>query len=281
MIVLILFGMAMTTMGGTIEIHGHRGARAVLPENTIPGFEYTIVEGADWFEIDLWVTKDNQVVVAHDPSMNAQFCVGPEGAEKTIRRMTFAELKRWDCGAKANPGFPRQKALPGTRVPSFAEVLELAKRRKARINVEIKSDPKKPELQPAPAEYARLVVDEIKKHGMAGQVMIQSFDWRLLPEVAKLAAAIPRSALYPTSSAETGLDFVEIASGTGAKMVSVHYMTVTPEKVTRAQAAGVKVLAWTANTPDVWDGLVAAKVDGIITDDPAGLRDYLKKRGLR
>jgi glycerophosphoryl diester phosphodiesterase len=271
---------ALTAMAADIPVHGHRGARSVLPENTIPAFEYAIAQGADWIELDLWVTRDNKVVVTHDPEMNAAYCRGPKGAERAVRRMTLDELKRWDCGAAANPAYPRQKAVPGTRVPTLDEALALAPKGSFRFNIEIKNLPNRPELAPPVEEYARLVVDTIRRHKLDSRVMIQSFDWRLLHAVAKLAPDWPRTALFPVPGKPLDMGYVEIAREANVKAVSAHYDTVTPEKVKRAHDAGLKVVAWTANTPDVWERLVAAGVDEIITDDPAGLLAWLRERKL-
>jgi glycerophosphoryl diester phosphodiesterase len=261
-----------------IKVHGHRGARTVLPENTLPGFQYAIAQGADWVELDLWVTRDDVLVVAHDPAMNGKFCRGPRGAETVIRKMTLAELRQWDCGAAANPDYPRQKAMPGTRVPTFDEVLALAGTGDFRFNVEIKSFPDRPELSPAPEEYARLVVEAIRKRRLENRVMIQSFDWRTLHATAKLAPELARSALFPTAGRSADLTYPEIARDAGVKVVSVRYDTVTPEKVKEAHQAGLKVIAWTANSADVWERLLAARVDEIITDDPAALIAYLDQK---
>jgi glycerophosphoryl diester phosphodiesterase len=111
--------------------------------------------------------------------------------------------------------------------------------------------------------------------------MIQSFDWRMLHATEKLAPELPRSALFPTSRKDRQRDFVDVAKDANVKRVSVQHDTVTPEKVKRAHDAGLKVIAWTANSPDVWDRLAAAKVDEIITDDPAALIAYLKGKKLR
>jgi glycerophosphoryl diester phosphodiesterase len=259
----------------SIKVHGHRGARTVLPENTLPGFEYAIAHGADWIELDLWATKDDVLVVAHDPAMNLKHCSGPKDGDRVIRRMTLAELKQWDCGTPANPDYPRQKAVPGTHVPTFDELLALASTGKFGFNVEIKSYPDRPELAPEPVKYARMVVEAIRKRKLEKRVMIQSFDWRLLHATERLAPELPRSALFPVAGQDKDRDFVEIARDANVKMVSVQYDTVTPEKVKAAHRAGMKVIAWTANSPDVWDSLIAARIDEIITDDPAALVAYL------
>ena len=275
--------VAMTLPAKTIEVHGHRGARMVMPENTLPGFAYAAENGADFFEIDTWVTKDDVVVVAHDAAMNLKHCKGPSpDAERTIRNMTFAELRKWDCGV-ANPDWPKQKAIPHTPVPTLDEVFGLLKKYpKVSINLEIKSNPKRPELQPAPNVYAKMIVDAIRKHKAEKRVLVQSFDFAPLIEVGKLNPKLALSALYPCGGADKNKDFVTVAKEAGnTGSVSMQLSVVTPEKVKQAHEARIRVLAWTANTRNEWEQLIAAGVDGIITDDPAGLIAYLKEQKLR
>ena len=92
-----------------IQVHGHRGARAVLPENTMAAFEYAIDQGADAIEMDVVVTKDDVPVIFHDPILNPAICRSPGGSD-AIRELTFAELRDWDCGSLINPRFPRSAA---------------------------------------------------------------------------------------------------------------------------------------------------------------------------
>src|ERR1700704_1817731 len=79
---------------GPIQVHGHRGARAMRPENTIPAFEYAIAAGADVLELDMAVTKDNVIVISHDPILHAPVCTGPKAAA-VIHELTLAEVKQW------------------------------------------------------------------------------------------------------------------------------------------------------------------------------------------
>src|SRR5438105_3949567 len=94
-------------MAALIQVHGNRGARAMRPENTVPAFEYAIDAGVDALHIDVAVTKDDVLVISHDPILNSELCRGPGGSE-TIRDLTFAELRKWDCGSLVNPQFPKQ-----------------------------------------------------------------------------------------------------------------------------------------------------------------------------
>src|SRR5580698_8626156 len=101
-------------MKNPILVHGHRGARAMRPENTLAGFEYAIAVGADALEMDVAVTRDDVVVVSHDPKLNRRICQSPD-PPRAIRDLTLFEVERWDCGALRNPRFRNQTPIPGAR----------------------------------------------------------------------------------------------------------------------------------------------------------------------
>jgi glycerophosphoryl diester phosphodiesterase len=268
-----------TALGWTywpIQVQGHRGARAMRPENTIPAFEYAIGVGVDALELDMAVTKDDVVVVSHDPVLNPEICKGP-AASVPIRTLTLKELRQWDCGALRNPKFPKQTPVPGTRIPTLDEVFALSSRGKFDFNIETKIFEDHPEYTPSPEKFARLVLDCVQRHGLLSRVILQSFDFRTLHAMKALTPLIRLSALY-----EKGNDsFLEIAGRAGAQIVSPEKELVTREKVDAAHVAGVTVVPWTANTRVEWDALAAAGVDAIITDDPAALIAYLKEKKLR
>ncbi len=269
--------LSSTSSAPRILVEGHRGARAVMPENTLPAFEYAIDVGADVLELDVWATADDVLVVHHDPLINTAICQGPEG-ERTIRKLTLEQVRQWDCGAKKNPDFPRQEPRPGTRIPTLDEVLTLAPRGSFLFNIEMKSQPAKPELQPPAEQYSRLVAEAVRKHKLERRVIVQSFDFALLRALRGVAPELRRAALY----AGLPREFSELAKEAGdAPVVSPHYSLVTGERVRRAHEVRLEVVPWTANTPELWDRLIEAGVDGIITDDPKGLIDHLRARGLR
>ncbi len=266
--------MSSLAAAGPILVHGHRGARALRPENTLPAFEYAIAAGVDVLEMDLAVTRDNILVVSHDAEMNPKFCQGPAGAPRVIRQMTLEQLKQWDCGAKQNPDYPRQQPVAGTRVPTLDQVLALAPRGKFHFNIETKIFRANPELTPPPEEFARLLAQAITRHNLTERVIVQSFDFRTLHAMKAILPAVRLAALYEGAPK----DFVQIAREGGAGIVSPQFKLVTPEQVKAAHAAGLQVVPWTANTPGDWDRLIAAQVDAIISDDPAGLIAHLKRR---
>ena len=260
-----------------ILVHGHRGARARMPENTLPAFEYAIQQGVDALEMDMAVTKDNVIVISHDPILETPVCTGPRNGV-VIHQLTLAEVRQWDCGAVQNPNFHTQQAIPGTRMPTLDDVFQLASRGSFDYNIETKSFPDRPEYTPPPEEFSRLVLDKIRQYKLEKRVILQSFDFRTLVAMRKLAPEIRLSALtemdvrgFPTIAKEGG----------HAEIVSPYYKLVTVEKVAAAHAAGIQVVPWTVNDPGEWDRLIEAKVDAIISDDPAALIAHLKKRGLR
>lgn len=288
-----------------VEVHGHRGARASRPENTIPAFEFAIAAGTDVLELDMSVTRDNVIVISHDPVVHPPVCSGPQ-PRAIIRNLTLAELGQWDCGAIRNPEFPEQQAIPGTRMPTLDDVFALASKGSFRFNIETKIVPRRlteaelntalkrvgvdpaspqgkdvlatlagigPEVTPPPAEFARMVLGKIRQYRLEKRVILQSFDFRTLQAMKEIAPEIQLSALYGGPAR----DFAGIGREAGAEIVSPTYQLVTPEQVKAAHEAGFQVIPWTANKPEEWDRLIAAGVDGIITDDPAGLIRHLKR----
>jgi glycerophosphoryl diester phosphodiesterase len=256
----------------TIAVHGHRGARSLWPENTLPAFEYAIAAGVDAIELDLAVTKDRVVVVSHDPQLHPPICSGPK-TESVIYTLTLAEVRQWDCGNLRNPEFPRQQTVPGTPVPTLDEVFALAPEGNFLFNLETKIFPDHPELAPSPEEFVMLVLERIRKHGLESRVILQSFDFRALRIMQGLAPEIALSALYEGAPRV----LTDIAHEAGTGIVAPQFNLVTQEQVRTAHAAGLQVMTWTPNTPQAWDRLIAAGVDAIITDDPAALLAHLKK----
>jgi glycerophosphoryl diester phosphodiesterase len=151
-------------------------------------------------------------------------------------------------------------------------VLALADRGKFEFNIETKISPKTPQLAPSPEKFSRLLLEVLKRRGLQQRVIVQSFDFRTLHAMKKLAPEIRLSALYLGPAK----DFVAIAAEAGASIVSPHYKLVTKEQVEAAHRAGLQVVPWTANTPEDWKHLIDCGVDAIISDDPAELISFLK-----
>jgi glycerophosphoryl diester phosphodiesterase len=269
---------AMPLMGSNdrrILVHGHRGARARRPENTLPAFRYAIEQGVDVLELDVAVTKDNVLVVSHDPLINATICSGPKTGIP-IHTLTLVELNQYDCGAKQNPAFQTQVPVPGTRIPKLDEVFDLARGTTVQFNVETKIFADKPELTPDPETFTRMILDLVKKHGIEQRVILQSFDPRTLRVMKRIDPSIRRAALL-----ETDREWPEVAKEFEATIMSPAYKLVTKERVSWAHSAGLEVVPWTVNKPEDWARLADYGVDAIISDDPASLIAWLKEKKLR
>jgi glycerophosphoryl diester phosphodiesterase len=293
------------------DLQGHRGTRGLAPENTLAAFRTALDLGVTTLETDLAVTKDDVLVISHDPMLNPDLVRGPDGkwigaAGPPIRSLSLAELKRFDIG-RLNPAskyaqqFPEQKPVDGERFPTLTEFFATAGP-DVRFNIEIKTDPAKPDLTVDPVRFAQLAVEAIRLGKAGGRSTIQSFDWRGLVEARRLAPEIATGCLSIESN---GMDTVGRASGqpspwlagldlaaqggslprlakqAGCAVWSPFWRNVTPENVKEAQALGLKVLPWTVNNPGDMTRLIDMGVDGLITDYPERALPLLAAKGLK
>lgn len=259
-----------------IEVHGHRGARWLFPENSIPGFEHAIGAGADFIELDVVITADDVPLAWHDPILTRSKCTGPE-PRAVVREHTLAELKQYTFGGTRSLRFPEQRRMPGLRICTLEEVLRLAASRPFQFNIEIKSFPGRKWLAPPAEVSAELVVECIRRRRLEGRVRIQSFDRKVLAAVRKRAPEIPIAVLY----SGIALRFSTIARRADTDLVGPYFRLVTQRRVEEAHDAGIRIIPWTANHPRQWRRLVREGVDGIITDHPSGLISAMTEWGLR
>jgi len=262
------------------DFEGHRGARGLLPENTIPSLLKALEFGVTTLEMDVVITKDHQVVLSHEPYLSSEICSKPDGTpispseEKSfnIYQMTFTELSRYDCGKRGHARFPQQQPQPAIK-PLLRDVIasvENACKEKGLqpvfYNIETKSTPEGDDVfHPRPAEFARLVYEEVKRNGVLDRTIFQSFDERTLESLY----AIDRD-LYFCLLVENrnGLEHNLNRLSFTPQIYSPHYRLVTPELVADVKQRGIKLIVWTVNTLEEMKRLKAMGVDGIITDYP-------------
>lgn len=268
-----------------LEVQGHRGARWVRPENTLPAFQYALETGVTTLELDTLVTKDNQVVVSHDPYINPDICLDENGKKITekvaIRAITLEQLKKYDCGSLVNPRFKEQQIVPKTPMPTLDEVFQLVEKSKLPVaktvlfNIETKIEEATPDLAPTPDEFVKLVVAVMKNHKMVKRSTLQSFDFRTLKVASQLEPKLALSMLVEFRPKEEGA-LVKLVKEYKASVLSPHYEWLTAQDVQDMHKLGVKVMPWTPNTAGDWKRLIAIGVDGIITDNPKELIIFLK-----
>ncbi|GAB3658076.1 glycerophosphodiester phosphodiesterase [Ramlibacter alkalitolerans] len=305
----VLAALSVSAAAWAFDLQGHRGARGLRPENTLPAFEHALSIGVDTLELDVGVTADDVVVISHDPFLNpliardasGQWLPGPRGP--LLRELTLAQVQSFDVG-RIQPGtayaktFETQQAVDGTRVPTLAHLFDAVKARHAdavRFNIETKTDPTQPGETVSPEAMTRRLLQVVNDAGMASRVSIQSFDWRTLQIVQQLAPAIPTVYLTVQSPGNdntrdgtwtAGMRFADHGSApkmvqaAGGKVWSPNQGALTEALVRQAQALGLKVIPWTVNDPAVIDRLIGWGVDGVISDYPDRVREVMARRGL-
>jgi len=227
------------------------------------------------------VTSDGVVIVMHDQQINPIICQYKNGEAAAdgllVHQLTLEQIKEFDCGAKQNPRFPEQKIIPGTEIPTLAEVFalvrdsELENAKTVLFNIETKSDPEIPQAQPTPDEFVEAVIKVVREFGFENRVTLQSFDHRTLISAKKRAPELRLSALF----GDQPEDWVAAADAAEADIVSPHFKLLSSKEVKTMQDAGLAVIPWTANKKRQWEKLIKMGVDGIITDDPGPLLDFL------
>ena len=306
--------IGLTSLAQGFELQGHRGARGLMPENTLPGFATALAIGVTTLELDLAVTRDLQVVVSHNPRIEPELARDADGewlqqSGPSIHSMTLQEVKSYDVG-RLNPTlkyaqrYPQQQALDGVSVPTLGEVFELVNKsgnQLVRFNIEIKINPEKPQLTLPPDEFVAAVIEVVRRYKLERRVSLQSFDWRSLREVQALAPDIATSYLTADqswlSNLQTGrpgpspwLDGLDIDDfgGSAARAIkaaggdiwSSYHLEVDVDSIKLAHQLGLKVNVWTVNETSRMRALIAMGVDGIITDYPDQLRQVIKELGL-
>ncbi|NJL23716.1 MAG: glycerophosphodiester phosphodiesterase [Calothrix sp. SM1_5_4] len=277
MYLLLMFFMSCVQTAlavNALEIQGHRGARWVRPENTLPAFQYALEVGVDTLEMDTVVTKDDRVVVAHDPYLNPQICLDKNGRRIKdgilIRSLSLAELKTYDCGALVHPRFRQQTPVPKTAIPTLDEVFALAAKssagRRVRFNIETKIELEHPEYTPDPDRFVDLVLKVIRQHGVVERVTLQSFDYRTL-KVARRRE--PKLNLSVLMDKRPKVPLADVAREYDATVVSPRYDWLTEKDVRELRALGLRVIPWTVNDPIEARKLIGWGVAGLITDNPA------------
>ena len=260
---------------------GHRGTRGLRPENTIPSMTKAIEDGANIIEVDIQISSDDKVMVAHDPYINRQISLLPNGQEipeadahkYVLHQMPYDSIRKFDVGLKDHKDFPQQKKMKAY-IPLFGELIDSVEQftkengfEPVIYNIEIKARPDQDGvLQPAPAELIRLVMDVVKSKDIDNRFYIQSFDIRQIQEVHKNYPGVVTGFL--TSNREASLEENLKSIGFTPDIYSPNYKLATKALVDSAHARGMKFVPWTVNTLEEMQQMKAIGVDGIITDYP-------------
>lgn len=291
-----------------VRVVGHRGARGVMPENTLPGFEWTLSMGVDLLEFDVVLTRDKVPVIVHDTHLSAAITrtaggTWIDGPEPAISVLDMNDLRGFDVGA-LNPAtryarqFPDQASLDGVAVPALADLLMLIGRAEfadARLLLEMKTGPET--STGMRHDLVTAVLEQIREHGVAARTVLHSFDWPLLDICRSEAPDMPRSYLSerPGHAGVPGEDAThhvgpDYAAGPalprqvadcGGQMWCPYLRDVTAPDIAIARDLDLPVIVWTVNEPTDIERMIGLGVDAIVTDYPGRVQQHLRRRNLR
>jgi glycerophosphoryl diester phosphodiesterase len=300
------------------ELHGHRGARGLFPENTLPAFEAALKIGVDVLELDAGISKDGVVVIGHDPCLNLDLArdrrgsyiqsstkFGPCIADMTINEIQEFDVGRIRSGSDYAKRFPNQQAIDGTHMPTLAALFDMVKKQnneRVRFNIETKLSPFERTQTIGPEAFVDALLGTIAKEKMLHRVTIESFDWRTLKLVQRDYPSVPTVYLSAQqkffdniraddragSAWTAGLnaqDFdgsvAKMVKAAGGKIWSPYFGDVDEAKIKQAQALGLKVVVWTVNEAKDISRMLDYGVDGIISDYPDRAAEMMRNRNLR
>ena len=261
-----------------IDIHGHRGARGLFPENTLTAFEGALKMGVDALELDVVISKDLEVVVSHEAWMNSLFCTRPDGHpvendpdKYNLFHMTYPQIAAYDCGKRGNAEFPSQEPMPErkpllrevfTRIESYAHAHGL---KPISYNIEIKTEQPSRAFNPDPLAFVDLVYNAVKSSGAFSRCAIQSFDVEVLRCMKQKDASMKLGLLVENRDGfQVNLDRLNFKPD----VYSPDFEMMDAGLVEKIHTLGIRFIPWTVNEPKDIQQMIDLGVDGIITDYP-------------
>lgn len=275
--------LAKDFQGFSVQIHGHRGDRGNFPENSVPAFISAVKKGVDVLEMDVVISKDHKVVVSHEPFMESDYMLKPNGKtiseEKEVSfnlyKMPYDSIKKYDSGSKENPRFPSQKKLK-TYKPLLTKVIDTVEAYVKEnnlpmiwYNIEIKSKPKEYGIyQPYPEEFVKLVVEVIEQKNIKNRVIIQSFDPKVLNILHENFPEITTSYLVSNSGIANNLSLLDFTPD----IYSPSFKQVKNKMfVDSIHQKDMQLVPWTVNQIEDIEKMLELEVDGVISDFPERL----------
>lgn len=282
-ILILLLIMSFSASEGGFDIQGHRGCRGLMPENTIPAMYKAIDLGVTTLEMDVVITKDNKVVVSHEPWMEKEITTKPDGGfilstfesmQMNIYKMEYEEVKTYDVGMKPHPRFPKQQKLKVIK-PLLSELIDSVENYitknnlpKVQYNIETKSLPAGDlRFHPLPDEFVELLMAVINEKKLENRIIIQSFDIRSLIYLHENYPSVKTALLIEDSEAKEFEGQIK-ALGFTPDIYSPNQTMVDEKLVKLCHEKGMKIIPWTVNDNKQIKKLRKMGVDGIITDYP-------------
>lgn len=266
---------AISCIADDVQVIAHRGASAEAPEHTFAAWDLALAQGADWIEQDLQMTRDGQLVVLHDDSLDRTARGPAEHCSGLVREKTRAQLAACDVGSWFNAEYPAlaRPAYADARIATLDEVLTRYAGR-ARFYIETKNPAEVPGMEDS-------LLALLRRHRLVGRgadegrVLVQSFSPASLERLHALEPRLPLVQLWddeiPAGELEVLLDRVAryaVGFGPARRLVSSRL-------VEAAHARDLVVHPYTVNAESAMQHLLGLGVDGMFTDRPAALRQLL------
>ena len=249
----------------SFSIISHRGTAYSAPENTLPAFEGSVRERADMIEFDIRATKDDVLIVMHDPTLDrtTDACARWNARRIPVNARTFAEIRTLDASA-ANPA--KYARYRGAKVPSFVEALEVIEKNSVALVHRKSGD-------------ARLIAADIFRHGFTGKTVVQSEEIGFLRDLHIVAPDVPLGWI----AGESEFRHADTASlkKAGISIVAFDDKTVTAETLDVAMREGFRVFVYTIDRYAEGVRMAQFGLDGIVTDFPLRMRTALLKNGVK
>lgn len=261
-----------------VWVHGHRGSASSHPENTAISFEEGAKAGSELVELDVHLSADGIPVVFHDEMISNRVCRDLQGRKLrrklAVRKLTVEQLGLYDIGSVKPRKFPGWHHCPGERIQTLDTICAWAARQNPAVglNIEIKMGGEPLKLRPDPDEFAEAVTASVKKHNLLGRVQLQSF----YPQaVASLSRTAPQEKI--SLLVDRGVKWIPLAKKLGASVVGPRFRLLDRKLIASCHAEGLAVVPWTVNKELHWKRLVEWGVDGLITDYPRKLVQFLSR----
>jgi glycerophosphoryl diester phosphodiesterase len=240
-------------------IIAHRGDSAHRPENTLASFASALELGTELVELDVQLTRDGQVVVLHDPTLDRT-----TDGSGDVHGLTLAELRKLSAGYRARFG----ETYSGERVPTLAEALALLRGR-ARAMIELKRESVG---EDALAGIEARTLHEVRRAGMEDDVALISFDRRALLRCREQAPGITRGHLFHRASID---EVIEGARAAASTLVMPEKGMLSDALCARAREAGLKIATWVVDEVDELLSLERFGLFGVGTNRPGVLLEAL------
>ncbi len=284
-----------------------------MPENTLESFSFLFENNISAFETDILISKDLVPVITHDFRLDISMTKDSNGdwinnENIKIYDLTYDEILNYDVGSinklsKYGRRFLNQKSLPDQKIPKLSEIFDLINSINIKdlvLNLEVKSTPVEDDLTPPPDEMVKIIMNDIEKSNLTNNILVSSFDWRILKEFKTQAPELNRGYLsYQQKSGvkisntiyknspwmDLSLSFNEfelpdLIKDLGGKVWCPFYRDIQKKDIEKAHNKGLVVNVWTVNKENDMMRMIEYGADGIITDYPLRLKELCENKNI-